>query len=462
MPGNSVRLSFLHKVGGGVFLTKRRPGFGGKYGCLPFKTSLFDSDRYFNKVPVLKLLVPKTKRTKQQRRAILARAPRKGAGRPRAAPVALAYTQRTSRARITPAGDAMRVRHTELIDGAISGSSAFAVLRSIALNPGVPESFPWLSQQANLYSQYEFLGLTYTYKPTIGTGQAGAFMLAFNYDAGDLPPASEIAMMDFDDAKQGVSWSPISLSGSAASMREGARSARKFTRRTPIPPGVSPQLYDAGNFYFASNNFPAPTISGKLTVTYDVLLYKPQLEPTTYPFQSGNSTTWEGGTSVSSGDGSSLFKDYGTLQPSNDSLGAGPMVDGRITLPADGYYAFSGDVPMGDEGKLAGGANAYMQSYVKEVATGKRVGYSRDDNSATSYTTVNHNFAFYAKKGVQLFARLTGTGAVPPGWLGGATIALRLISTLAGVPLPILAALDADPAGVIRWDGSASYEPPDV
>jgi len=316
---------------------------------------------------------------------------------------------------------------------------------------------------ANLYSQYEFESLQFCFEPTIGTQNAGAIMFCYNYDAGDVAPATEIAFMDYADRIQGVVWDEMKLAASPSAMREGPTRLRKYTRLTPIPSGVSPQIYDVGNFYLATNNMLADgTPIGKLTVKYSVLLYKPQLEPSTYPFQSGASTTWETGQAVASGNGSTLFKALGTLPPSSDALGAGAMVDGKITIPVAGLYAFNGDIPMGDDGKFAGGSGAYMQSYVKEANTEKRIGYSRDDNSSTSLTTVNHNFQFYAKKGVQIFSQLTGSGTVPVGWLGAATVGIRLISLLAGLPAPLLAALDADPAGVIRWDGSASYEPPDV
>ena len=85
------------------------------------------------------------------------------------------------------------------------GSTSFNNV-SIAINPGLVTSFPFLSQIANAFTLYEFDGLVFEYKPTSGeygssaSNQLGKVIMATNYDPDAQPFTSSVQMENYDYA----------------------------------------------------------------------------------------------------------------------------------------------------------------------------------------------------------------------------------------------------------------------
>ena len=163
-------------------------------------------------------------------------------------------------------------------------SSAFQAQR-ISINPGLPACFPWLSQLAINFEEYELYQLAFTYKATVAefaaaSGQVGQVYMATqtNPVADAFANKEEMLMYNGSGSSkstkhqiQGVECDPAKLPGN---------SAQKYVRAGNLPPGEDLKQYDLGIFNIAVENVPATYYGqqlGELWVSYTVKLRKPKL-----------------------------------------------------------------------------------------------------------------------------------------------------------------------------------------
>lgn len=157
--------------------------------------------------------------------------------------------------------------------------------RAIRINPGLENCFPWLSQVAANYEEYELKQLIFTFKSTIAeigastTGQVGQVIMATQYDVNDEPFTDKDTMLRYalsesckatDSSMHGVECDPSKLSGAPG----------KFVRSAPVVVGGDPKQYDWGQFNIAVANMPAAYANqsvGELWVSYTVELRKPKI-----------------------------------------------------------------------------------------------------------------------------------------------------------------------------------------
>lgn len=155
---------------------------------------------------------------------------------------------------------------------------------SIALNPGIASSFPWLSQIAANYEEYEMLQLMFCFKTRIGDnltttdGQVGTLLMFTDYNPSDHPRRTKqdmlqgygtsVSKISDSDILHGIECDPSKIKGDA----------HKFVRTG----GTSQELHDFdwGLFQIAVDNTPAVLsnkVIGELYVSYTVKLSKPRL-----------------------------------------------------------------------------------------------------------------------------------------------------------------------------------------
>lgn len=183
------------------------------------------------------------------------------------------------------AAGTIRVSHKEYIGEVSTAGTAFANQRVLALNPGISETFPWLSTIAANFEEYEFKGLTFCFVSESAdalnsTNTAlGSVMMATQYNANLPALQSKEAMLQYEFSNTGRP---------SASMIHAVECARP---RTVLPEmyirtGVVSQdltkpqdyrFYDWGTFQIATQGQQAPCVIGELWVTYDVILRKPRL-----------------------------------------------------------------------------------------------------------------------------------------------------------------------------------------
>jgi hypothetical protein len=191
--------------------------------------------------------------------------------------VAAAYSsgQRSGAPRIQASRDQVRIVHRELI-GSITGSQAFAVAQTTALNPGLSASFPWLSTQAQSWERYRFNKLRFCYYTRTGSNVPGSVQMVPDYDASDSAPVSEQVASTYEDVEEDAPWKDIECELRPSALH--ALGPSKFIRTGGLLPNQDIKTYDAGNFFLATTDGTAVNW-GKLWVEYDVTLMTPQLPP---------------------------------------------------------------------------------------------------------------------------------------------------------------------------------------
>lgn len=184
---------------------------------------------------------------------------------------------------IDETGDVI-ITHKEFLTdilGPPSGSSF--TNRSFALNPALEQSFPFLSQIACNYAEYEFIQLIYHYRSTttdIGAstnGQCGTVIMCTNYNPSEDPFNHKSEMLQYAHAMS-VKTTEHMDHGVECDPKKTALSNVLYTRTLPVST-EDLKNYDHGTFQLAISNTPVGFANeqiGELWVTYKVRLSKPR------------------------------------------------------------------------------------------------------------------------------------------------------------------------------------------
>jgi len=172
------------------------------------------------------------------------------------------------------------IMHREFITD-ITQSIAFT-LSSLPINPGLPGSFPWLSQIAPNFDQYQILGMIFHFKSTASdfgttTNMAmGTCILATDYDSADTNYGNKLEM---ENAQYSTSCKPsIDCMHAIECDPDITFAPIKYVRTGAVPTNKDIRLYDQGNFQFATTGMPANGGAiGELWVTYKIAFFKPAL-----------------------------------------------------------------------------------------------------------------------------------------------------------------------------------------
>lgn len=173
---------------------------------------------------------------------------------------------------------------TDIFAPTVASGGAPFTLQAFSLNPGLEQSFPWLSQIAQNYEEFEFKQLVWSYRSTtadVGTttsGQCGTVIMATNYNAAAPNFVDKVSMMEYDGSMSckttdsmmhGVECDPLKLSGEPGN----------YVRANAVPLSEDLKTYDHGKFQIAVVNTPAGFSGqglGELWVSYTVVLRKPK------------------------------------------------------------------------------------------------------------------------------------------------------------------------------------------
>jgi hypothetical protein len=171
------------------------------------------------------------------------------------------------------------VRHKEYITEVRSALS-FTVQNSLPINPGMSQTFPWLSRLANNYQQYRIRGMVYHYVPTSGSAISGtnnalgSIMLQTSYRSTDSLPTSKVELLN-------EYWATECVPSEALAHPIECNPAEnpfnvQYIRGTEVPAGENQLMYDLGVTHIAvSGQQSAGVVLGDLWVTYEVELKKP-------------------------------------------------------------------------------------------------------------------------------------------------------------------------------------------
>lgn len=174
------------------------------------------------------------------------------------------------------------IRHREYVADIVA-STGFSV-QSFLINPGLKETFPWLSQIAGSYEQYRLRGVLFEFKSTSSdallssaTSTAlGTVMMSTDYDVADDPPEDKRVMLNAEfsnSSKPSCTFiHPIECKRSQSSQNIlYTRSAKA------VPSGFDQRLYDFARFNIATEGMQAAGgVLGELWITYEIELFKQQ------------------------------------------------------------------------------------------------------------------------------------------------------------------------------------------
>jgi len=163
--------------------------------------------------------------------------------------------------------DTITVRRREYI-GDINGSSTFAVT-SYADNPGLPGTYPWLSDIATNYEQYEVLSRSFCFETEAPTSATGAVILSYDYDTLDSAPVDKTAALLVKDSVRTAPWQSSRLVLKAADLK---RRGKLYTR----PGSVSSsdlKTYDLGKLSVSTQGQAGTTVVGELWFEYVIKLH---------------------------------------------------------------------------------------------------------------------------------------------------------------------------------------------
>ena len=161
------------------------------------------------------------------------------------------------------------------------GTAGAFQIQQFALNPAIALTFPWLSQIAANYEEYEFGQLLFTYKTNVTdfvstNGQVGTVIMATQYNSDQPPFQSKTEMMHYAGCADSKTTENL-LCGVECDPTKSSGAPGKFIRAGPVPQGEDNKQYDLGTFNLAMANCPAlfaDQAMGELHVSYTVRLRK--------------------------------------------------------------------------------------------------------------------------------------------------------------------------------------------
>jgi hypothetical protein len=169
------------------------------------------------------------------------------------------------------------ISHTEYV-GDVSGFTTFNV-QSYLVNPTSTALFPWLSNIASSYQEWELSGLIFEYRPTSsmlvsGTNPAmGAIIFAANYDTDAPNFTSKFQMENFDGALS-IRPDQYGYFGIECDKKKNV-SDKLFTTTTS-----DNKFSDICNFQLATLGQQSQGVIGELWVSYKIRLLKPKMSLT--------------------------------------------------------------------------------------------------------------------------------------------------------------------------------------
>lgn len=184
----------------------------------------------------------------------------------------------------TRSGDTI-IAHREYVTDIVTSVTPGAFnIQSFKINPGLASTFPWLSEIATSYEEYEMLGCIFEFKSTSSdalnsTNTALGWVLqGTNYNAAQANFASKLAMLNTqysNDCKPSESCiHPIECDPHFNPMMS------QYIRSGAVPSGEDPKTYDLGNYQIATGGMQAASVVvGELWVSYQIALRKPIFGP---------------------------------------------------------------------------------------------------------------------------------------------------------------------------------------
>lgn len=153
----------------------------------------------------------------------------------------------------------------------IAGSVGF-VTRQYSLNPGLPSTFPWGSDIAPAFEEYDSVTVAFHYEPMDSANATGAVIVSFDYDAADAPPVDKNDALTYSDNVRVQPWVPATL---VLKRNDLLKRGRLFTRSGNVT-NTDIKTYDLGNVFVSTVGQADTDTIGEFWISYHFTLVTPQ------------------------------------------------------------------------------------------------------------------------------------------------------------------------------------------
>lgn len=199
-------------------------------------------------------------------------------------------------------GREVRIRHHEYI-GDVLAHTDFTV-QTFSINPGLPETMPWIAQVAPSFQQWRPEGMVFMFRSMAATFSGdgiglGTVVMGTQYDITEPIFADKRTMEQYEFSN---SCKPSDSMIHPIECAQGEGVLDEMYIRVPDQVVDSKRFYDQGNFSIAVVGTPAASegqLIGELWIAYDIRLLKPRLS-TLARISAGDYVAWSAGAASSS------------------------------------------------------------------------------------------------------------------------------------------------------------------
>jgi hypothetical protein len=174
-------------------------------------------------------------------------------------------------------GHGVRISHREYIRDISSATSFTNLVYSV--NPGLDDTFPWLSQIARSFEKYKLMGMIFHFKSTSATALSstntalGKIIMSADYNPGD---DDYTMLQQAYNSMHTVSGNPSQdIMFPVECDPKNFATKNFFVRSGPVPDDQDVRLYDVCKVNFITDGSQAAAVVGELWVTYDIILFSP-------------------------------------------------------------------------------------------------------------------------------------------------------------------------------------------
>jgi len=170
-----------------------------------------------------------------------------------------------------------RIKHKEFLCNIYASSSM--QIQAFNVNPGLLQTFPWLSNLAANFQQYKMHGMLFCFQERASMTSAavglGTVVIATNYDT--TAPAFQNSW-EARNAQYATSTAPTVSAIHGIECAKSQNPVNEFYIRTgPVRTGTDQRLDDLCTTYVINEGQTGTGIIGEIWVTYDIELMKPRM-----------------------------------------------------------------------------------------------------------------------------------------------------------------------------------------
>lgn len=169
----------------------------------------------------------------------------------------------------------LRIEHKEFVQDLTSAQDAMH-FQKIEINPGLSETFPWVSNIAQAFESFRFKELRFEFISNVGTDTGGTVCLAPDYDPSDDDSTlTKAEILSFDDCKRGAIWGGMVMRCDPKNLN---KRTSYFVRHGPVLDSY--KLYDPLQLVIYTNDSEVSlgSVYGELWVHYVIEFETPQLQ----------------------------------------------------------------------------------------------------------------------------------------------------------------------------------------